>query len=112
HPLEHDLFNDSSTLFWVLFTAVLAYAASYFARGYLAGSRLFPLYGGLVFIESVARCLFALLVAVGIAHGQATVALGIAAAPLLSLSVVPWALRRRIRAGGAAPPGDLASEGA
>jgi O-antigen/teichoic acid export membrane protein len=102
HPLEHGLFNGSTTLYWVLFTAVLAYAASYFARGYLAGSRLFPLYGGLVFIESVARCMFALVVAVGIAHGQATVALGIAAAPLLSLSVVPWALRRRIRAD--APP--------
>jgi O-antigen/teichoic acid export membrane protein len=103
-PIE-DLFDGSSTLFWVLFVAVLAYAASYFARGFLAGSRMFGLYGGLVFIESVARCLFALAVAVSIAEGQDVTAMGIAAAPLLSLVVVPWALGRRIRAdqGGTAP---------
>src|SRR5947207_1332942 len=87
--LENDLFDGSTTLYWVLVVAVLAYAASYFARGYLAGNRLFPLYGGLVFIESVARASFALVVAVGIAEGQAIVALGIAAAPLLSLTVIP-----------------------
>jgi O-antigen/teichoic acid export membrane protein len=103
--IEDDLFDGSATLFWILFTAVLAYAASYFARGYLAGSRMFGLYGGLVFIESIARCLFALAVAVGIATGQNVTAMGIAAAPLLSLLVVPWALGRRIRGGeeGSAP---------
>ena len=96
--LENDLFNGSTTLYWVLVVAVVCYAASYFARGYLAGNRMFPLYGGLVFIESVARASFALVLAVGIAEGQAVVALGIAAAPLLSLTVIPWALARRIRA--------------
>jgi O-antigen/teichoic acid export membrane protein len=103
--IEDDLFDGSAALFWVLFTAVLAYAASYFARGYLAGSRMFGLYGGLVFIESIARGLFALAVAVGIASGQNVTAMGIAAAPLLSLVVVPWALGRRIRGGeeGSAP---------
>jgi O-antigen/teichoic acid export membrane protein len=103
--IEDDLFDGSAVLFWILFTAVLAYAASYFARGYLAGSRMFGLYGGLVFIESVARCLFALAVAVGIAEGENVTAMGIAAAPLLSLVVVPWALGRRIRGGesGSAP---------
>ncbi|MFL5895801.1 MAG: hypothetical protein ACJ76Z_11910 [Thermoleophilaceae bacterium] len=112
HKLEHDLFNGSTTLYWVLVVAVLAYAASYFARGYLAGSRLFPLYGGLVFMEAVGRVMFALVVALGIAHGQSTVALGIAAAPLLSLSVVPWALGRRIRASdAAAAPADPAETG-
>ena len=95
--LENDLFNGSTTLYWVLVVAVVCYAASYFARGYLAGNRMFPLYGGLVFIESVARASFALVLAVGIAEGQAVVALGIAAAPLLSLTVIPWALARRIR---------------
>jgi O-antigen/teichoic acid export membrane protein len=34
---------------------------------------------------------------VGIAHGQTAVALGMAAAPLVSLAVVPWALGRRLR---------------
>jgi O-antigen/teichoic acid export membrane protein len=52
-----------------------------------------------VFIESVARCMFALAVAIGIANGVNVTAMGIAAAPLLSLVVVPWALGRRIRSG-------------
>ena len=98
--IENDLFDGSSTLYWVLITAVLAYAASYFARGFLAGSRRFGLYGGLVFIEAVARCMFPLAVAIGVAEGQGAVALGIAAAPLLSLIVLPWAFRRRMAAGG------------
>jgi O-antigen/teichoic acid export membrane protein len=98
-PLQDDLFGGSETLYWVLIVTVLAYAVSYFARGYLAGSRLFGLYGGLVFMEAVSRCLFALAVAVGIASGQSVVALGIAAAPIASLAVVPWALGRRIAAG-------------
>ena len=101
--IEDDLFDGSSALFWVLFSAVLGYAVSYFARGYLAGSRMFGLYGGLVFIESVARCMFALAVAIGIAEGQDVTALGIVAAPLLSLVVVPWALGRRMRGSDTGP---------
>jgi O-antigen/teichoic acid export membrane protein len=89
-----DVFDGSEALYWVLVVAVLAYAASYFARGWLAGHKWFGLYGGLVLLESVSRCMFALAVALGIAHGQTAVALGIAAAPLVSLAVVPWALGR------------------
>ncbi len=100
-PLQDDLFAGSSALYWILVVAVLAYAASYFARGYLAGHRLFGLYGGLVLMEATSRCLFALAVAVGIADGQTAVALGMVAAPILSLAVVPPALARRI-----APPPD------
>jgi O-antigen/teichoic acid export membrane protein len=95
-PIEDDLFGGSSTLYWVLVVGVLAYAASYFARGYLAGHHLFPLYGGLVLMEASSRCLFALAVAIGIAEGQSAVALGMAAAPIVSLAVVPPALARRI----------------
>jgi O-antigen/teichoic acid export membrane protein len=94
-PIEDDVFDGSTTLYWVLVVAVLAYAASYFARGWLAGHQKFGLYGGLVLLESCSRCLFALAVAVGIASGQGAVALGIAAAPLVSLLVVPWAIERR-----------------
>ena len=97
-PIEEDVFDGSAELYWVLVVAVLAYAASYFARGWLAGHQRFGLYGGLVLLESVSRCLFALAVAVGIADGQGAVALGIAAAPLVSLMVVPWAIERRGRA--------------
>jgi O-antigen/teichoic acid export membrane protein len=96
-PLQDELLNGSETLYWILIVAVLAYAASYFARGYLAGHRRFELYGGLVFMEASSRCMFALLVTVGIAEGQSFVALGIAAAPIFSLIVVPPALARRER---------------
>ena len=94
-PITDDLFDGSDELYWVLVVAVLAYAASYFARGWLAGHQRFGLYGGLVLLESCSRCLFALAVAIGIASGQGAVALGIAAAPLVSLLVIPWAIERR-----------------
>ncbi len=89
-----DAFDGSSSLFWVLIVSALAYAASYFARGYFAGNQWFALYGGLVFFESVARFCFPVAVAVGAASGQTAVALGIAAAPLASLAVIPVAVRR------------------
>jgi len=89
------LFDGSSVLYWVLVVGTLAYAASYFARGYLAGHQLFGLYGGLVLLESVSRVCFAGSVALGLASGQSTVALGIAAAPFVSLVVVPAAYARR-----------------
>jgi O-antigen/teichoic acid export membrane protein len=97
-------FNGSDALYWILVAATLAYAASYFARGYLAGHQWFGLYGGLVLFESLSRFLFPVGVAVGIATGQTAVALGIVAAPFASLLVVPWALTRHVGASGAAPP--------
>ncbi|MEJ7751235.1 MAG: hypothetical protein WKF32_07295 [Thermoleophilaceae bacterium] len=105
-PLEDDLFEGSTTLYTVLVVTVLAYAVSYFARGYLAGSRRFGLYGALVLMEAVSRILFALAVAVGIASGQSVVALGIAAAPIVSLAVVPFALGRVPKA----PPAPAAEQ--
>ena len=97
-PIEDELLGGSSSLYTILIVAVLAYAASYFARGFLAGHRRFGLYGGLVLLEASSRFMFALAVAVGIAEGQTAVACGIAAAPIVSLAIVPWALRRRLRA--------------
>jgi O-antigen/teichoic acid export membrane protein len=97
-PLEDDLLGGSAALYWILIVTVLAYAASYFARGFLAGHHRFGLYGGLVLMEASSRCLFALAVTVGIAEGQTAVALGMAAAPIVSLAMVPWALARRLRA--------------
>ena len=92
HALDH-----SEALYWVLVIGTLAYAASYFARGWLAGHKYFGLYGGLVLMEAVTRVSFALAVAIGLASGQTAVALGIAAAPFLSLIVVPSAFARRNR---------------
>ncbi len=94
-PIEDGLFAGSSALYWILVTGVLAYAASYFARGYLAGHQQFGLYGGLVFLEACSRICFALAVLVGLASGQTAVALGMAAAPFVSLVVVPAAFRHR-----------------
>jgi O-antigen/teichoic acid export membrane protein len=97
-PIEDELLGGSGTLYTILIVAVLAYAASYFARGFLAGHHRFGLYGGLVLMEASSRFMFALAVAVSIAEGQTAVALGIAAPPIVSLAVVPWALGRRLRA--------------
>ena len=60
------LYDGSSALYWMTVVGVLAYAGSYFARGWLAGHQRFGLYGGLVLLESTSRFLFALAAAVGI----------------------------------------------
>lgn len=99
-----DLFDGSESLYWIFTGAAVAYAASYFARGYFAGHEWFGLYGGLVLFESLSRCCFPLAVAVGIASGQTAVALGILAAPLASLVVVPLGIARHRRASGDEPP--------
>jgi O-antigen/teichoic acid export membrane protein len=104
HEIQHGVFRGSSVLYWILFAGVIAYAASYFARGWLAGHQYFALYGGLVFFESTSRFLFPLAVVVGIGSGLGVVGLGMAVAPLASLSVMPFALRR-IRAAGRAATG-------
>jgi O-antigen/teichoic acid export membrane protein len=93
--LVNDVFDHYQALYDVLVVGTLAYAASYFARGWLAGHEYFALYGGLVLMESLSRLCFALAVALGFASGQTVVAMGIAAAPLVSLLVVPAAFARR-----------------
>ena len=109
-PLQDHLLSGNEALYWILVTATLAFGASFFARGFLAGSGRFTLYAVLLLAESTARVSFALAVAVGIASGQTAVALGIVAAPLLSLTVVPLAfagraMARSRAAGGAAGAG-------
>jgi O-antigen/teichoic acid export membrane protein len=104
-PIQDDLLSGNETLYWILVTAVLAFAASFFARGFLAGNRRFGLYGALLLAESTARTSFAAAVALGIASGQTAVALGIIAAPILSLAVVPLAFAgRAVRGRAAATP--------
>ncbi len=96
-PIEDDLLDGNEPLYWVFFGAVLFYAASYFARGYLAGQRRFGPFTALILSESIFRTSFAVLVAVGILSGQDMVAVGIVAAPSLSLIVVPAAFAWRAR---------------
>jgi O-antigen/teichoic acid export membrane protein len=112
--IEQGMFDGSSALYWILVIGVLAYAASYFARGWLAGHQRFALYGGLVFLESTSRFLFALAVAVGIGSGQGAVGLGMAVAPFASLCVIPFAfahLRVAVAPDPEIPVFDAASEG-
>jgi O-antigen/teichoic acid export membrane protein len=96
-PIQDGLLEGNETLYWVFFGAVLFYAASYFARGFLAGQRSFGLFTALILSESCFRTLFAVLVAVSILSGQSWVAVGIVAAPSLSLMVVPFAFLRRAK---------------
>jgi O-antigen/teichoic acid export membrane protein len=107
-PIQNNLLHGNSTLYWIGVAAVTAYGASYFARGFLAGSHRLTIYALQIICESIARTAFPLAVAIGIASGQTAVALGIVAAPTLSLIVVPFAFLRRFggeAATGAAPPG-------
>ncbi|HST37970.1 MAG TPA: hypothetical protein VLK58_00610 [Conexibacter sp.] len=97
--IQDDLFGGSAALYWILVIAVLAYAGSYFARGWLAGHERFAGYGGLVLLESTSRFMFAVAAVLGITSGQTAIAIGIAVAPFVSLAVVPFALTRLARGG-------------
>ena len=108
-PQIKQLFGGSESLYLVFVGATLAYAASYFARGYFAGHQWFVLYGGLMLFESSARVCFPLAVLVGITSGQDAIALGIFAAPLASLIVVPWAIARHSRLDHDAPVVEVGS---
>ncbi len=110
-PIQDNLLHGNSTLYWIGVTAVTAYGASYFARGFLAGSHRLTIYALLIMSESVARTAFPAAVALGIASGQTAVAMGIVAAPTLSLIVVPFAFLRRF-GGGAAAAAAAAAEAA
>ena len=94
-PIQDSLLDGNRTLYWIGIASVAAYGASYFARGFLAGSHRLTTYAFLIISESVSRTAFPLAVALGIAEGQDAVALGIVAAPTLSLIVVPFAFLRR-----------------
>ncbi len=96
-PLQNDVLEGNETLYWVFFSSVLFYAASYFARGFLAGSQRFGLFVALILSESCFRTVFAVLVAISLLSGQSAVAIGITAAPALSLLVVPFAFARRAK---------------
>jgi O-antigen/teichoic acid export membrane protein len=103
-PIQNTLLDGNETLYWVFFSSVLFYAASYFARGFLAGNQRFGLFVALILSESCFRTIFAVLVAVSVLEGQSAVAIGITAAPALSLLVVPFAFARRAKNESEAPP--------
>jgi O-antigen/teichoic acid export membrane protein len=102
-PIQNDVMEGNETLYWVFFSSVLFYAASYFARGFLAGAQRFGLFVALILSESCFRTIFAVFVAINVFSGQSAVAIGITAAPALSLLVVPFAFARRAKQEAAAP---------
>src|SRR5262249_28858913 len=109
-PIQDRLLHGNATLYWIGVGAVTAYGASYFARGFLAGSHRLTIYALLILSESVARTAFPTPGALGVASGQTAVALGIVAAPPLSLLVVPFAFFRRF--GAPSAEGDAPREAA
>ena len=109
-PIQNSLLEGNETLYWVFFSSVLFYAASYFARGFLAGQQRFGLFVALILSESCFRTIFAVLVAVSVLSGQSAVAIGITAAPALSLLVVPFAFARRAKQQAEAPPPPAADQ--
>ena len=75
----------------MLVVGLAGFGGAYYARGFLAGRRQFGLYATLLVLEGGSRLMFPVAVAVGIAEGVDAVALGIAVAPLASMTVLPFA---------------------
>lgn len=104
------LLDGSDLLYWVLVVGLAGFGGAYYARGFLAGRRQFGLYATLLILEGGSRLMFPLAVAVGIAEGVDAVALGIAAAPLASMTVLPLAFHRHRAGGGFGEVGNDAPE--
>ncbi len=101
-PLQ-DLFGEDDLLYWTYVATVTAFAFSFFARGFLAGSGRFGFLAMMLATEGLARTLFALTVALGITSGQDPITLGVLAAPIASLAVVPFAVRKQVNSERPAP---------
>lgn len=96
-PITDELLEGNDLLYWVLIVGLAGFGGAYYARGFLAGRRQFGLYATLLVLEGGSRLMFPLAVALGIAEGVDAVALGIAVAPLASMTVLPFALVRHAR---------------
>jgi O-antigen/teichoic acid export membrane protein len=105
-PITDELLDGSDTLYWVLVVGIAGFGAAYYARGFLAGRRQFGLYAVLLVLEGGSRLMFPVAVAVGIAEGIDVVALGVAVAPLASLTVLPFAFARHARSAPKGAPVD------
>src|SRR5262245_19644775 len=54
-PIQDGLLDGNTTLYWIGVAAITAYGASYFARGFLAGSHRLTIYALLIISESISR---------------------------------------------------------
>ena len=110
-PITDDVFDGEDALFGVLVAGVLFYAASYFARGWLAGTSGSGSTAGLCSWRRARGCCSRSPSPSGSRRDRPRWRSGMAAAPLVSLVVVPLAFsrrRREPRAKKAAPTDDLA----
>lgn len=105
-PITDGVLDGNDVLFWVLVVGLAGFGGAFYARGFLAGRRQFRLYAVLLVLEGGSRVLFPIAVAVGIASGIDAVALGIAVAPLASMSVIPVAFARHEPRPGPAASGE------
>ena len=109
-PITDELLDGTNVLYWVLVVGIAGFGAAYYARGFLAGRRQFGLYATLLVLEGGSRLMFPVAVAVGIAEGVDAVALGVAVAPLASLTVLPLAFARHRQGTVTVAPGDSGLE--
>jgi hypothetical protein len=93
-PIEDGLLDGNSTLYWIGVAAITAYGVSYLHAASRRQPQADPLRPPDRQRIGVADRV-PLAVALGIASGQTAVALGIVAAPMFSLIVVPFAFLRR-----------------
>ena len=91
------MLSGDADLYRILILAAPAYAVSFFARGYLAGTGRFGLYGSMLLLESCSRFAMAAVVTVGLLSGGSVISFGILLAPLMSLTVVPLVAFGRTR---------------
>ncbi len=110
-PVQEQLFSSDPGLFWALPATLAGFGLAFWIRGCLAGRRRFRLYAAVLLAEALLRLAFVLAVAIGIAGGSATVAIGIALAPFVGLLALPAAVRgasgERERAPASPPGGGL-----
>jgi O-antigen/teichoic acid export membrane protein len=91
-PIADHLLSGDPTAYAVLLAALGGFGAAYYARGFFAGTRRFGLYAALLMVENSVRVCFAIAYASGLTDDSDVVLIGIAAAPLVSLVVVPFVL--------------------
>jgi O-antigen/teichoic acid export membrane protein len=94
-PLSGDLLSGNTSAYPVLVAGLVGYAAVFYMRGYMAGTRRFGLYAAALVVESAVRLGCVVAYAVGVTDDPDLALIGIALGPVASLIVFPFALARR-----------------
>lgn len=92
-PVRDGVLGGAEGLWTAWVVAVVAYAASFVARGWLAAHGRVRFYGALLLVESGTRVVAAAAVAAGLASGLDAFGAVVAAAPVVSLLIAAAAVR-------------------